>query len=91
MSRYDAVIHLRTPSIDGGYNTVNPLRTESAPAAAEIDATLLKIWEGHPRRFIVPPSPDFLEKAARTVEIIRAEIPECCKAPPHVFFRRNAE
>ena len=91
LSRYDAVIHLRTPSIDGGYNTVNPLRTESAPAAAEIDATLLKIWEGHPRRFIVPPSPDFLEKAARTVEILRAEIPECCKTPPREFFRTNAE
>ena len=47
LSRYDAVVHLRTPSMDGGYNNGNPLRTESAPAAAEIDATLLKIWEGH--------------------------------------------
>ena len=70
---------------------MNPLRTESAPAAAEIDATLLKIWEAHPRRFIVPPSPDFLEKAARTVEILKVEVPECCRAPLRVFFRTTGE
>ena len=79
MSRYDAVIHLRTPTIGGGYNNGNPLRTESAAAAAEIDERLLRIWEAHPRRFIVPSSPDFLEKAARVVEILKAEIPECCR------------
>jgi predicted ATPase len=78
LSHYDAVIHLRTPPIDGGYNHTNPLRVESARAAAEIDTRLLKIWDGHPRRFVVPPSPDFLEKAARTVEILKAEMPDCC-------------
>jgi hypothetical protein len=26
LSRYDAVIHLRTPPSDGGYNHTNPLR-----------------------------------------------------------------
>jgi predicted ATPase len=80
LSRYDAVIHLRTPPIDGGYNHTNPLRFESALAAAEIDAQLLTIWSGHPRRFVVPPSPDFLEKAARTVEILKAEMPDCCRS-----------
>ena len=79
INRYDAVVHLRTPSLDGGYNSGNPLRTESATAAAEIDARLLEIWKGHPRRFIVPPSPDFLEKAARTIAILRMEMPECCR------------
>ena len=78
LSRYDAVIHLRTPPIDGGYNHANPLRLESAMAAAAIDAQLLKIWDGHPRRFVVPPSPDFLEKAVRTIEILKAEMPDCC-------------
>jgi predicted ATPase len=80
LSRYDAVIHLRTPPIDGGYNHTNPLRFESALAAAEIDAQLLTIWSGHLRRFVVPPSPDFLEKAARTVEILKAEMPDCCRS-----------
>ena len=79
LSRYDAVIHLRTPPIDGGYNHQNPLRTESAEAAAEIDERLLDIWKTHPRRFVVPSSRDFLEKAARVVAILAAEMPVCCK------------
>jgi predicted ATPase len=79
MNRYDAVIHLRTPTIGGGYNNGNPLRIESAAMAAEIDERLLRIWEAHPHRFVVPSSQDFLEKAARVVEILKAEMPECCK------------
>jgi hypothetical protein len=46
--------------------------------AADIDERLLTIWEGHPRRFVVPASADFLEKAARTMAILREEMPECC-------------
>jgi predicted ATPase len=77
--RYDAVIHLRTPAAEAGYNNGNPLRTESAEVAADIDGRLLTIWEGHPRRFVVPASRDFLEKATRTIAILLAEVPECCK------------
>ena len=79
LKRYDAVIHLRTPQADEGYNHENPLRTESAAAAAEIDARLLRAWERHPRRFIIDPSKNFLEKAARALEVLRAEMPECCR------------
>jgi predicted ATPase len=79
MTRYDVVIHLRTPTIDGGYNNGNPLRTESASAAAEIDQRLLRTWQAHPHRFIVPSSQDFLEKATHVVEILKGEMPECCK------------
>jgi hypothetical protein len=63
------------------YNHRNPLRIESASTAAEIDARLLSIWETHPRRFIVPSSRDFLEKAARVIDILKAEMPECCGNP----------
>lgn len=52
LRRYDAVIHLRTPAADGGYNHQNPLRTESAATASAIDQRLLAAWHGHPRRFI---------------------------------------
>ncbi len=83
MRRYAAVIHLRTPPPGAGYNNGNPLRTETAEAAAAIDAALVTIWEAHPRRFIVPASSDFLEKAARTIGILRNELPECCKEVRH--------
>jgi predicted ATPase len=84
LGRYRAVIHLRTPDSVHGYNHANPLRTETPERAAEIDARILEAWAGHPRRFVVGPSEDFLDKASRALEILRGELPPCCAAslPP---------
>ena len=79
LRRYDAVIHLRTPPVENGYNHQNPLRTESALEAAEVDLRILHVWETHPRRFVVDATPDVLTKAARVLELMRAELPECCR------------
>jgi predicted ATPase len=79
LRRYDAVIHLRTPAAGLGYNHQNPLRTESATEAAEIDARIEQAWERHPRRFVVESSSNFLEKAARALAILRSEMPACCR------------
>ena len=79
LRRYDAVIHLRTPPPEGGYNHTNPLRTESASEAANLDARILHAWERHPRRFVVDNFPDFLSKAARVLELLRGELPACCR------------
>lgn len=79
LARYHAVIHLRTPAADNGYNHQNPLRTESAAAAAEIDERILEAWRRHPRRFVIDTSPDFLDKAARALQVLRGEMPDCCK------------
>ena len=79
LERYDAVIHLRTPSVGGGYNHQNPLRTESAMEAADVDRRILDVWMTHPRRFIVEATPDFLRKAAEVLALLRAELPECCR------------
>jgi predicted ATPase len=79
VARYDAVIHLRTPAVEHGYNHQNPLRTESAAAAAEIDGRILRAWESHPRRFLVESASEFLDKAAEALELLRAEMPECCR------------
>lgn len=79
LGRYDAVIHLRTPALTGGYNHQNPLRTESASEAALIDQHIALAWASHPRRFLVEPERDFLAKAKRVLDILRAELPECCR------------
>jgi predicted ATPase len=79
LARYDAVIHLRTPALDHGYNHQNPLRTESAAAAAEIDERILRAWDEHPRRFVIESTAAFLDKAAEAIEILRREMPECCR------------
>jgi predicted ATPase len=86
LGRYDAVIHLRTPAILSGYNHQNPLRVESAAEAATIDARIERLWQGHPRRFVVEASPDFVSKAGRALEILRGEMPECCRRhlTPHL-------
>ena len=39
--------------------------------AAAIDARIAQAWELHPKRFIVESSSDFLDKAARAVDILR--------------------
>ena len=79
LRRYDAVIHLRTPSADSGYNHSNPVRVESAAEAARVDERILRAWEGHSRRNIVESASDFLEKAHRAVDILRQELPQCCQ------------
>ena len=80
LARYDAVIHLRTPGADNGYNQENPLRIESASEAAAIDESIARAWVGHPRRFVVEPTEDFLGKAARAIAILRDELPACCRS-----------
>lgn len=79
LGRYSAVIHLRTPPLEHGYNRQNPLRTESAAMAAQVDARLALAWASHPRRFIVESSDDFLDKVTRAVSILKQELPECCR------------
>ena len=80
LHRYDAVIHLRTPAAGDGYNHRNPLRVETAAEALRLDALVARAWDRHPRRFFVEASSDFLDKAAHALEILRRELPECCRA-----------
>ena len=79
LGRYDAVIHLRTPRAEGGYDRSNPLRIETAAEAAALDEAIARVWEGHPRRYVIDAAEDFLGKAARALEALRAELPPCCR------------
>lgn len=79
LARYDAVIHLRTPALEHGYNHQNPLRTESADVAAQVDRRIAQAWASHPRRFTIDSASDFLDKAARALAVLREELPPCCR------------
>jgi predicted ATPase len=81
LARYDAVIHLRTPTGENGYGHQNPLRTETAAEARAIDERIVAAWDGHPRRYEIAAESDFLSKARRAIEIIKAEVPDCCRHP----------
>jgi predicted ATPase len=78
---YSAVIHLRTPPPENGYNRKNPVRMESAEEAMEMDAKIETAWEGHPRRFFIESTGNFMEKAEKALQILRKEIPKCCMVP----------
>ena len=79
LKRYDAVIHLRTPSVDTGYNHENPLRVETAEQAAVIDRRIADVWARHPRVLVVENQPDFLSKARIALEFLSREVPDCCR------------
>lgn len=79
-SRYSAVIHLRSPSADLGYNHQNPLRIESAMQAKEIDDKIHNVWSGHPNYKLIESAENFLAKANRALEEIARNLPECCQA-----------
>ncbi|MGE3958135.1 MAG: ATP-binding protein [Vicinamibacterales bacterium] len=86
LARYDTVIHLRTPTSAHAYNRDNPLRTESLEEAAVIDARILTQWSGHPRRFIVAATEDFLSKASHVLKLLRDEVPPCCRHHVRTFL-----
>jgi predicted ATPase len=86
MARYEAVIHLRTPTSPHAYNRDNPLRLESIEEAAAIDVQISAQWSDHPRRFVVEPTEDFLHKAAKALALLRSEVPECCRHHVRRFF-----
>lgn len=79
LARYAAVIHLRTPPLENGYDHSNPLRIESAHEAQAIDARIERAWASHPQRAFVDSTSEFVEKVRRAVGLIREQIPECCR------------
>lgn len=82
LRRYAAVIHLRSPAVGQGYNHRNPVRTETALEAAALDTKVEEAWRGHPARFLVESTGDFLDKARRAIDLIRDQLPPCCRTHP---------
>jgi len=80
LARYRAVIHMRTPRADQGFDHTNPLRIENAREAARIDAGIERAWDGHPDRHFVASTEQFVAKLQRTLELIARYVPECCRA-----------
>jgi predicted ATPase len=79
LDRYAAVIHLRTPNFDEGYNHSNPVRIESAKEALRLDERIYQAWRKHPNRVVIESTSDFMAKAYTALQAILAELPSCCK------------
>jgi hypothetical protein len=73
-ARYSTVIHLRTPTAAMGYDNSNPMRTETAKEASDLDRRIERIWQGHPNRLVVPATETFTEKLEHVTALIRGEL-----------------
>lgn len=78
LARYATVIHMQPPSRRHGDQST-ALRIETPEEAAVLDERIVLAWANHPRRFIIESDPDFFGKLQRTLELLRAEIPSCCR------------
>lgn len=78
LAKYWAVLHLHTPR-GSGYNYVNPFRIETYPQAVVLDKKILRAWKGHPRRFLVDGSEDFMKKAQSALKLLRQFLPSSCQ------------
>jgi predicted ATPase len=78
-AKYQAVIHLRTPSAELGYNFQNPIRVETAKEAAKIDERIATIWSAHPNYHQIASAVSFLDKVHVALALIMAHVPECCR------------
>lgn len=82
LSRYDWVIHLDTAPKDG-YKTSH-VRKEELSEARAINKKILKVWQNHPQRIVIPNSSDFslkIKSAIKIIELIIADKPYedvCC-------------
>lgn len=77
VTRYEAVIHLETPPLEGGYQR-SALRIESAREAHRIGEGIAEAWTGHPNLHTVASTADFLTKVTAVLELVRADLPACC-------------
>ncbi len=75
LARYDAVIHLSPPLTAEFYQSTH-VRTESLEQAAAIDRKILKIWERHPNRMVLPSMEHFFQKAGIIKNFIETLIPQ---------------
>ncbi len=78
LEKYRAVIHLRSPSVENGYNFQNPVRVESAELAAKIDSKINDIWKTHPNYHVIESTDDFITKAHQAIKLIQSFVPKCC-------------
>lgn len=86
LSRYDWVIHLDTAPRNG-YRTSH-VRKEELSEARAINRKILKVWQNHPQRVVIPNSSDFSIKIKNAIEIIQLILANkpykdvCCVTQP---------
>jgi predicted ATPase len=84
LQRYAAIVHLEVPALAWGYEK-NRIRREDAAEAHEIDRRIGRAWKGHPRVLNIGAQAGFLDKLATAIELLRDELPACCRTHLHAL------
>lgn len=75
LARYDAVIHLAPPLKAEFYQSTR-VRTETLEEARQIDRKILKIWETHPNRLVIPSMNHYFQKAELIKDFVETLLPQ---------------
>jgi predicted ATPase len=86
LARYAAVIHVE-PAGPESYERAGT-RVESFEEAKKIDARIRLAWDRHPLRYVISNSTNFLDKATLALELIRSQVPDCCRTHSHIPEQR---
>jgi predicted ATPase len=78
LARYASVIHVEIPSSSTMYQR-NGMRHESIVQARSLDRRIARAWSAHPRQLVVGSQAGFLDKLAYAIELLRKELPPCCR------------
>lgn len=70
LNRYEWVIHLDTAALDG-YDTSNPIRTETHQEAMTLNEKIKMAWNGHKQRIIITSNDDFLMKMMKSIQVVK--------------------
>jgi predicted ATPase len=84
ISRYSAVIHVEVPASASMYQK-NGIRRETVAQARALDRRIARVWHSHPRQLVVSAQAGFLDKLAYAIELLRNEVPQCCRTHLHAL------
>jgi predicted ATPase len=83
VARYSAVIHVEVPK--AAWYRKNGIRRESVAQARAIDRKIARLWRHHPQQIMIGAEAGFIEKAAHAIELLRQQVPPCCRTHLHTL------
>jgi predicted ATPase len=84
LARYSSIIHIEVPKSAALYHK-NGIRRETVAQARAIDRRIARLWRAHPRQMLVSAQAGFIDKAAYAIELLRNEVPQCCRTHLHAL------
>jgi predicted ATPase len=82
LAKYSAVVHVEVPGAATWYRREG-IRKEGIRLARTLDQKIARSWSAHPHQHTVSAHAGFLDKLAYAIELLRSEVPPCCRTHLH--------